>query len=71
VYKKKGLPPQKGPLLSQFLHYIHVTPVSGILSGFRIILQNFSETCSFREMLKNAPKGRFKNCQKEKHIYVL
>ena len=43
------------------LHTIHVTPntESGILSGFQIILQNFSETCSFREMLKNAPKGRF------------
>ena len=47
--KKKGLPPQKWPLLSQFLQYIHVTPNngSGILSGFQIILKNFSDTCSF------------------------
>ena len=47
--KKKTLPPQKWPLLSQFLQYIHVTPItgSGILSGFQIILQKFSKTCSF------------------------
>ena len=46
--KKERIPPQKWPLLSQFLQYIHVTPITGseILSGFQIILQN-SETCRF------------------------
>ena len=59
--KKKRLPPQKWPFLSQFVQYIHVTPIigSGILSGIHIILQNFSETCSFWKTLKNAQKGRF------------
>ena len=38
--KKERIPPQKWPLLIQFLQYIHVTPNtgSGILSGFQIIL---------------------------------
>ena len=37
---KKRLPTQKWLSLSQFLHYIHVTPItgSGILSDFQIIL---------------------------------
>ena len=39
--------------ITQFLHYIHVTPITEILSGFQIILQNFVE------MLKKVPKGRF------------
>ena len=40
---------------------MYITPItgSGILSGFQIILQNFSETCSFLFMMKNVPKGRF------------
>ena len=52
-----------------FLQHIHLTLItgSGILSGFQIILQHFSKTCSFWEMLKNAPKGRFKNCKKNKN----
>jgi hypothetical protein len=42
---KKRLPPQKWPLPSKFLQYIHVTPIIGseILSGLKIILQNFGE----------------------------
>ena len=59
--KKKRLPPQKWLLLSQFLHYIYVTPItgSGILTDFQIILENFGETCSFWFMVENVPKGRF------------
>ena len=51
--------------ISQNIYTVHtcytVTPItgSGILSAFHIILQNFSETGSFWEMLKNASKGRF------------
>ena len=58
---KKRVPPQKWRLNSQFLHFIHATPITGkgILSGFQIILKNFYETCSFLFMMKNAPKGRF------------
>ena len=46
---KKRLQLQQWPLLSTFLQYIHLTLItrSGILSGFQIILQHFSETCSF------------------------
>ena len=46
--------------ITQFLHYIHVTPITGILSGFQIILQKFCryvEKCAKRSIFKTAMKN--------------
>ena len=40
------------------IHYLQ-NNICEFTTSFQIILQNFSETCNFREILKNAPKGRF------------